>query len=377
MPKRKCDLELNTWVLVRPKKRQWAHASPALVSHVPKCDDGKDDSRMITVLFPNMLVMQHGWEGQPYWEENVSAADVRPYEGAPRQHLTDQLLRAIHGANSKVKHVEERRIRKPLGQKPMSSGDETSLLNLAFGAIPHFGGLLAEYLWSERRTTKTSLETVSSSDCLGRSLLYCAKDERTLTFSVPICEPVMFVLMRTSRTICRKVIAGIKARSRIECDSDVSLRFMSIISAVTQAAFPGMWKKTRLLCARPTTEDDLKRMDASLQNVLAVEQARRQSQRAHLAEKTLDEDEADEQKYMWNNFASSSAGRVHSVANLLVKAFSQSYKRDAYIIGLPRLEFEARVSKELGCGAKELNCALWDLQCGHKLHIVGDLIFPL
>lgn len=374
MAKRRCAFELNTWVLVRPRKRPWRHASPALVSQIPTSDDGKYDDGLITVLFPNMMVLQHCWTGRAYWEERVSAADIRPYEGAPRQQLIDRLLRGIQQVNFNAQLVEDRRIRRPLRRKLTSSDDETSLLNVAFESIADFGGLLAEYLWSEERTTKTSLETVSSEDCPGSVL---QQAENTTTFSVPICEPMIFALMRTSRRVCGKTIAGIKARSRIDCDSDVSIRYMSIIAAVTQAAFPKIWKQTRLLCVRPTTEDEPQRMGGALRDVLEVKKARRKSLLANFGEMTLDEDEADEMKEAWQNFARSSTGKVHSIANVLFAAFSQSYKRDPYIIGLPRLELETSVFKELGCDASALSCALWELQSLHKIHLCGDLVFPL
>lgn len=388
MSKRKWTPELGSWVLVRQVKNQltgamrlWKDASPALVSQTDGTDKEKDeydDSQgHITVLFPNLLVMQHGWTGPAYSKKRVPLADIRPYEGPPRHILTDRLLSGFKVVDASTDFAWTPIRNSNATPQARKHGTTSSDLVWEGVQIQDFAGLLAEYLWSEAETSETEVISVSAQDCLPLS------STKSTTHSVPIRQPLMFQLMRTSKTMCKRAIAGIEARSRTVCEDAGSLRYASIILGVIHAAFPTMWKQTIGICARPATDEEMEKVSDAQGIVVSVHRERRKSFRAKLAEAFLDAEEAD-LKRMWDMTTSVMSGAgstmVASIANIVVEAFSQGYTIDPYIVGVPISDVVARMDNKFSVDLQntdELRAALMVLHKSKKLILCGDLIFPL
>lgn len=293
MSKRGWQPTLNSWVLIPPPRpinshrSKWKDAFPALVCSVSLSGE-------VSVLVPNMLVLQHGFQGSAYMvRDGLNAKDMRVYEGRDRQALTQVLLIAFMQDTCDAGLVPSKTWRTCSKQHVGVAAHLDQLLHM----VPDFAGRLAEYLWSEVATGQMRDETVSRQD------INWLSDGKHATHSVPIKEPEMFRFMRTSTSICSMAIGGLKIRLRTVCDSGVSLRFSSIICGISKAAFPQRWASSRCLQRVKTLEEEQEMIDIALEDMQNVQQDRRAALRKRLAGQMLSPEEVERLKEYGANFS--------------------------------------------------------------------------
>lgn len=230
------------------------------------------------MILPSPLALRHGFPGRDFCElSNLRLPQLRPCVSEDPLRLGRALLDAIGRA---------RRDAQPNGA-----------IAPFFERLPVDGvflGLLAEYLWSETPIGRRTGKCVYAYECLPEEnqAIIIRKEPVYATewgitcerYTVESQEPLLFRLMRTSRSVAQSVVVGIKHRRRV-LDAEHAAPpewFVSSIFGSVKQRFPSIWASTRRLqLMRSSPEEDERgaQVCASLERVRlrrdAVERTRR------------------------------------------------------------------------------------------------------
>eukprot|EP00928_Gymnodinium_smaydae_P076981 TRINITY_DN6009_c0_g2_i1.p1 TRINITY_DN6009_c0_g2~~TRINITY_DN6009_c0_g2_i1.p1 ORF type:complete len:534 (+),score=105.58 TRINITY_DN6009_c0_g2_i1:76-1677(+) len=217
--------DLNTWMMVRPTLDggRWSSAVPGLVCQVKHAsDEDAKSGACCSVLLPNPLALQHGFKAKAFRTlHDVPLALMRPYLGKEQPRLQAALLIALQQSRLAATSTSVSE-----AEPPMRAPTLLDILQLG----TDFGGKLAEYLWEDVPSGSSSLEVICSKESFTTDQWARLEPEDrqkleafTTTDTVLHEEPMLFRLLRTSRSALMPLLMALKARRRALAESHVML----------------------------------------------------------------------------------------------------------------------------------------------------------